>query len=303
VGTPGWVPIAAGLVFASCVPMLLVGALRLLRGTSSGLLAGLVFLASTLFLVQAVSQYADVPLSFYYLATLALAALAASARAPAKPLVLAGAFASLAAWTKNEGIVFAALFLSCYFLLEWRGGGLKSVFEKWRHLLLGALPVSLVVAGFKLFLSPGRESALHQPLWEAVSKLGQFDRYATIAKALYAEALELGLGLGHPLLLLGILAVTVGISRPRDWRRPAVLTVLTVGLVFAVYCGVYLITPQELNWQLGTSVGRLYAQLWPGFLWAAFLVLKRVEDRLAPAASPSSDPKAGSKRRGGRRKP
>lgn len=299
-GAPDWAPIATGLLFAACVPALLVGALTLLRGTSSGLLAGLVFLASTLFLVQAVSQYADVPLSFYYLATLALAALAVSARAPAKPLALAGVFASLGAWTKNEGIVFAALALSCYFLLGWRAGGLKSAFEKWRYLLLGATPVSLLVAGFKLFLSPGRELALHQPVWEAVRKLGQWDRHAAIAKALYAETLELGLGLGHPLVLLGILVVTVGISRPRDWGRPAVLAALTLGLTFAVYGGVYLITPQDLNWQLGTSVGRLYAQLWPGFLWAAFLVLKRVEDRVAPV---SKAPPAKTKRREGRRKP
>ncbi len=297
------VPIVTGLLLAFCVPALLVGALALLRGTTSGWLAGVLFLASTLFLVQAVSQYADVPLSFYYLATLVLIALAELARYPAAPLALAGAFASLAAWTKNEGIVFAVLALGCFWLLEWRAGGLKSAFEKGRYLVLGAAPGGLLVAGFKMFIGPGREPALQQPLWELVRKLGQFDRYATVAKALSAEVLELGVGLGHPLLLVGILAVTLGICRPRDWSRPAVFAAFTVGLTYAVYCGVYLVTPQDLNWQLGTSAGRLYAQLWPGFLWAAFLVLKRVEDRLARPLPPGKAHKAEPKRRKARRKP
>jgi len=41
---------------------------------------------------------------------------------------------------------------------------------------------------------------------------------------------------------------------------------------------VYLITPSDLAWHLGTSLGRLCCQLWPGFLLVAFMVLGRLED-------------------------
>jgi len=253
--------------------------------------------------VQAPAQYADVPLSLYYLATLVLVGWAARAQAPGKPLVLAGAFASLAAWTKNEGIAFLVLVLAGFFLVEWRIAGWSAAFRKWRLLVLGAAPAMVMVAVLKVWLIPGREPALAQPVWEAAGKLGQFDRYAMIAKALWDETLKLGLGLGHPLVLLGILAGSLGILRPRQWRGPAAFALLTMGLSFAAYCGVYLITPQDLNWQLSTTVGRLYAQLWPGFLWAAFLVLKRVEDRLKPA-EPRRDSRAERrKQRGARRQP
>jgi hypothetical protein len=56
---------------------------------------------------------------------------------------------------------------------------------------------------------------------------------------------------------------------------------------------VYLITPSDLAWHLGTSLGRLCCQLWPGFLLVAFMVLGRLEDS-AGVVSPKR------KERGGR---
>ena len=57
---------------------LLCGALALTIGEATGLLALLVFLAGDGFLWQAGSQYADIPMSFYVLATLVLLGYAAS---------------------------------------------------------------------------------------------------------------------------------------------------------------------------------------------------------------------------------
>src|SRR5271165_3952333 len=102
------VPILTAAVFAASVVALLVSALALVRGTGSALLAGLILMTSSSFLMQPMAQYADVPLSFYYLATLALAFLSATLEGIFHKVVLAamaGAFASFAAWTKNEGLI------------------------------------------------------------------------------------------------------------------------------------------------------------------------------------------------------
>ena len=100
-GTANLVPSLTAAAFAASVLVLLVSALTLVRGTGSGLLAGLVLLSPSSFLMLPMSQYADVPLSFYYLATLVLALLSARSEGSRKAglAALAGASASLAAWT------------------------------------------------------------------------------------------------------------------------------------------------------------------------------------------------------------
>jgi cytochrome c oxidase subunit IV len=52
----------------------------------------------------------------------------------------------------------------------------------------------------------------------------------------------------------------------------------TLAAVFLVYCGVYIVTPSDLAWHLGTSLSRLYAQLWPAFLVLVFLALRTAEE-------------------------
>lgn len=61
------IPVLSAAVFAASVVALLVSALALVRGTGSALLAGLILITASSFLMYSMSQCADVPLSFYYL--------------------------------------------------------------------------------------------------------------------------------------------------------------------------------------------------------------------------------------------
>jgi hypothetical protein len=159
------VPILTAAVFAASVVALLVSALALVRGTGSALLAGLILMTSSSFPMQPMAQYADVPLSFYYLATLALAFLSATSEVR-RPILgaMVGAFASFAAWTKNEGLVFFVLSLGCYafFFLRYKRVG-ASTAPVW-YALLGALP-GLLVAGYAFGLTQQQSGLLGQ--WEA----------------------------------------------------------------------------------------------------------------------------------------
>src|ERR1700733_12034153 len=111
-------PALTALVFFAALIALLVSAVALLRGTASALLAGLVILSTTSLLVWAPSQYADIPLAFYYLGAIALTFLSNS-----RALVFAGLCAGLAAWTKNEGIAFLVCFLVVFFAFTfWKRG-------------------------------------------------------------------------------------------------------------------------------------------------------------------------------------
>jgi hypothetical protein len=287
-----WVPQLTGFLFLGMVFALLAGALSILRGLTAALLAGFVLLVSTSFLFLATMQYADLPLSFYYLAALALLMLG-SAKPAAAPLCLAlsGTFASFAAWTKNEGVPFVVLLLLCVVAVEWRALGLRPALASAKRYVLGAAPVLALVACFKLFLAPAADPLLRQSAAQVAHKLADPGRYAQIGKALAFQVYHFGLPSSHPLLLLAILALALRFRIDQPHARALRASALALALVFASYCGVYVITTNDLAWHLDTSLARLYGQVWPGVLLLAFLVLN------APgAAGPSPKPKGAARK-------
>src|SRR5678816_2584801 len=84
---------------------------------------GLILLATTGFLTDGPWQYADVPLAFYYLAAFATLLLA-DAESRGRIVAMAGLAAGFAAWTKDEGLLFA-LVLSLA-VVGWRWTALRA---------------------------------------------------------------------------------------------------------------------------------------------------------------------------------
>jgi len=281
-------PILTAVMFAASVLALLVSAVAIARGTGSALLAGLILMTSSSFLMQPMAQYADVPLSFYYLATLVLVFLSATLEGIFHKVVLvamAGAFASFAAWTKNEGLIFFFLSIGCYWLVSLRRcSGVGPSMAPWWYFLIGAMPGLLAVGYFKVFLAPLNDLAGQTPV-QALHKMVEADRYVRIGKSLVSEALRLGDWRANPLLLLAILAIALRFRIDRSQIRPILAIGLTLASLFAAYCGVYIVTPLDLRWHLNTSLDRLYAQMWPTFLFLMFLALD------APEVNFSASPK------------
>ncbi len=109
---PLWIPQLVGVAFTMAAVGLLTAGVARLRGPNQGWLAGLSLLGTVRYLSHGAALYADVPLSFFLLATLLLLALHDAGERPAPGLlVLAGLAAALAAWTKNEGLMFLAIVL------------------------------------------------------------------------------------------------------------------------------------------------------------------------------------------------
>jgi hypothetical protein len=284
------IPIATALLFSGSALALLVASLALLRGPSLGLLAGMVALANTSFLTHCVSQYADVPLSFYYLATLAAVFLATGVESQrGLVLALAGFFASLAAWTKDEGILFAAVVLGCYLVVEWGAGGWKSLLRNFPWLLGGALPGLLAVAGFKLFLVPAANPMLTQRATDASARVLTAQRWVTLMQAIFSEAVDLGSGLLHPLVILAITVFALGFRFVPRHRRPVLFGALTLAIVFAGYCAVCVLNPTLLGTRRSTPFGRMYSQLWPSFVFLGFMMLRTLEEIAIPAVQQMDD--------------
>ena len=119
-----WAPWLLGTLFTFATVGVLMSAVCRLRSRSQGLLAGLVLLGMVPFLQRGALQYADVPLSFFFLSAVALFAHYDASQRPGRGmLVLSGLLAALAAWTKNEGALFLLVLPAARCAATWRRRG------------------------------------------------------------------------------------------------------------------------------------------------------------------------------------
>ena len=277
-------PAILGLVFASSTLTLLVSSLWYLRGRTAALLAGILLSATPFFVEQGTAQYADVPLSFFILASMVLLHFGFQTPGennlplPYGPSVLAGFSAASAAWTKNEGLLFLIAMLASYLWVfrhtkESPGVSSRRSKQAWDphvRILLGALPILAVIAWFKhsvatagdLFSSPA----------VMLNKVLSPTRYGAILRWYAKEFFRFGdwwIVPGTVLLVLFYFLVREKGDSPKDPSLWA--SVATLGLTLAGYFAIYLITPRDLYWHLRFSLSRLFLQLWPATLFLFFV--------------------------------
>jgi hypothetical protein len=265
------VPAVQAMLFLVGLAGVMFSGLAYVRSTSQGAVAVIVLLATPYILQFSTFQTADIPLSYLFLAS-AVLLLIAVYETSAGLLFLCGLMAGLSAWTKNEGLSFALIAaVTGLFLFYTRG---------WRNYasLLGgmALPIMTLLV-FKTVL-PGRNDLLTgNGLFEILRKLSDPDRYSTIFHYLGSELAVLG---GWPVSILAVLAaygLIMGVNRPAR-NGPFLWLVWIVVAQFLAYFAIYLITPNELEWQLMYSMSRLLIQLFPMALLVFFLVIRTPDD-------------------------
>jgi hypothetical protein len=266
-------PIAVSLLFTFATIGVLGSSLSRLRGGTLALLAILILMGTPGFISHAASQYADVPLSFFFLATLALLALHDTSGDPdPRHLILAGAFAALASWTKNEGIMFVVVvvIVRAFVVLPFRG--VRPFIRQMVSFTAGLIPILAVVVLFKANVPPTVILAAQGPL-HVILKVLDPSRYITVVGSLLWQMYQLGGGFISPVLVLILLLVVSGVRTyerdPMDIATPF----LVLLLMFIGYFLVYVITPRDLQWHLDTSLNRLLIQLWPSVVFSLFLVI------------------------------
>jgi hypothetical protein len=149
------VPMMLALGFTLALLTLITAAVASARGGILGALACAVLAASPIFLGTALSQYADMPLAFFFLLAVSLLHRADREHEPRPGLhVLAGLAAGMAALTKNEGALFVLALgagrLLYLVLVDRSRRQLKSLV--W--LLMGMAPILCVLLFYKSFPPP-----------------------------------------------------------------------------------------------------------------------------------------------------
>jgi len=252
-----------------------------LRGKTQGFLAGLVLLGTTYLITHGANQYSDIPIGFFFLATIALINLQDGfERTDCKFLILAGLTAGLSAWTKNEGALFLiAVFVSrCLVTVPRRGW--KPYLREMRLFAAGLLPILLVVIYFKMTISAHSGLLFPPEGSNFIAKLTDFARYRTILDFF----VRLGLGFGNwPASVVPLLAfylLLLGMWIPEKQRPTIIGSLITLGIMLAGYFMIYVLSPRDLTWHLTTSLDRLYSQLWSSFILTFFLIVRTPEQAL-----------------------
>jgi hypothetical protein len=279
------VPAVIGLVFTFATVALLFSSLSILRGSVPAMLGATTLLATPSFIALGSWQYADIPLSFFFLATIVLLRLYDDPRdnrlsAQHSPgfLALAGLAAGFAAWTKNEGILFlgAIVFPRCLLIRNSRVTSLEprpaAANTHIVPFLVTVVPIFLLISYFKHFIAPPGD--LFSDPTTMLHKLLDPTRCWIIIKSYAKEFFRFGhwLFVPAPLLILAFYFVTRQSTRGGiDSRYRA--SVLALALTLAGYFAIYLLTPYDLYWHLRFSLTRLFLQLWPSAIFLFFLAV------------------------------
>ncbi|MFH1419323.1 MAG: hypothetical protein ABII12_13700 [Planctomycetota bacterium] len=275
-----FVPITIAMLFTLATAVLLTSAVSVLVGTFRGLLAGIAILGTCYFIRHGAYQYADIPLSFFILASIVLLYLHGRTTGRTRGLLyLSGMMAGMAAWTKNEGVLFVAGIVCSHLIVGLATKQLKPCFLRMAAIMLGLAPIFGIVTYFKLGLAPPNDLAAAQNLDTAMAKLCNADRYWIIGKYWVQRLIGYGNGL---VFVLATYAVLVGVRVDRRDRQQFAVCLLTLSLMLAGHFVVYLLTPHDLVWHLGTSARRLFLQLLPMGLFVFFTTVT------GPAGAPGS---------------
>jgi hypothetical protein len=281
-------PAAVGFLFTFATVGLLYAAVSALRSPTQGALSALMLVSTKFFILHGASQFADLPVGFFFLATLALLALAeALPEARMRLLLLAGLTAGLAAWTKNEGL----LFVPVVFLIFFSPLRSPELGKRARSVVIGLAPILAVVIAFKIWMAAPNDLLADQGLAQVAARVLEPDRYRQLASGFIAAGLEVGARGLVPLLLTAYLLV-VGIVPAGAERRTGRRAAAVVGLMLVGYAAVLLVAPAP---RLGTnirSINRLLLQLWPSMLLAYFCLVRTPEEtrQLAGRLGASPEP-------------
>ena len=264
------VPATVAMVFGAAIVTAVVGALDASRPRAW--IGGSVLLAAGTFVQQVASQQADVPFAFFLVSTLVVLreATIAGRRNEGEmtgSLLLAGTLAGLAAWTKNEGVlvVVATAALVAWIALR---QARPSRAAWW---VVGAVPAVVTLVWFKLLVAPVAPGYLAEAPTLALL-LERFlgpERHAVVSPLLWQYASAWGGPLVSGVVPLGLGAATL-FAAMRSGRSGRVILGV-VGVMFAGYYSIYLLTSMDIEWLVMTTFDRLLVQIWPALVLAAFV--------------------------------
>jgi uncharacterized membrane protein len=198
-------------------------------------------------------------------------------------LFVSGLMAGLAAWTKNEGLLFFAVLLAVRGGVVWLRSGPRAAFDELACWIAGACPMLAILAIQKTSLQASNDVVSGQG-WEAtIARILDPSRYWYVAQSLVSHALYVA---KYFAVILPLCFLLLGVAKNRTRGLLGRSTAsATFWLMLAGYFMVYILTPLDLQWHLGGSCERLLDQLLPLGVLVLFLHLATPEEVWASEAT------------------
>ena len=271
------VPVIVTMLFTFSTVGLLFSSLSFMRGKSQGILAAFLLLCSTIFVQCGANQMADVPVGFFYLSTIILFCLKENFSSNYYPiLILAGVTTGLAAWTKNEGILFLLSVLVANALLVIPIKGWKTFLKEFNYFIIGLLPILAIIIYFKTQLVP-HSWVTDQGFHSMIVKLTDLSRYFVVGKMLLMKVITYNHGILILLLLyLALLGRKANIRESIAIKRTLLLFCFMLSGLFFVY----IITPFDLDYTINPSLNRILSQLLPSMIFVFFVIVNSPEESI-----------------------
>jgi hypothetical protein len=268
-------PIILAVFFTTALVVLMYAGVAALRDDSQALMAAVLLIGAPYLSLIGSGQTADIPLSVYLLAAITLMILAYREN-HWRYAALSGFMAGLAAWTKNEGLLFVvALFLANGWIL--RNQLTKTRMGQLAAWWLGAFLPLLTVFIFKANMSVQNDLFVGFD-W---GRLLQLDRVFVILTALGKEVLFWG---GWEIPILAVFIASMVLLRRQMSAEEKKETGLMGAFTLIAWMGfftIYLITPRDLEWHLRYSADRLMFQLYPPVVMGVMLFTLSIKEVVA----------------------
>jgi len=270
-----YVPMFQSILFSFACLGLSFGALARLKSLGQASL-GLILLGGVaFFLHEGGRQLADMPLAFYILASVVFIFFYYQE----KRLVLiafAGLNAGLAAWTKNEGVLFLLVSGMILTIAEFRTRSFQGLYAYFAGLLF---PLAIVLY-FKLQLAPASEF-LSGGTSKIIRDLMDLSRHQMIFSSF--KNFFLYSGGWNNIGILFILCIFFLVFHSHIKDNPPVIFIGFAIFVCQImgYYVFYLISPYDLEWHLSSSLDRLFVHVYPTILFVTLIASQSPEDVFA----------------------
>ena len=258
-------------------------ALAVLRSPAQGALGALLLLGTPFFVLHGASQYADVPVGFFFLSSVVLLAVHQRfAERTHRFAALAGLSAGMAAWTKNEGL----LFVTCLIVAQIAMAAIartqrKSLAHQLLAFLAGAFLPLLLVGYFKVQFAPPNDLLSEDPE-DIRAWLTDPRRYVIVLRPFISHLLHFGdNGLVSAVWLLVTYSLCAGLRAVDHGWSWGFTIFLALVLMLAGHVLVFVGTTPDITPLLNTSLDRVLLQLWPSFLVLYFMTVRTPEEFLA----------------------
>ncbi|MDH5508831.1 MAG: hypothetical protein OEZ32_00580 [Nitrospinota bacterium] len=284
------IPAITSFLFTFSVPALVFSFIFHLRGAALALAASAMLLSAQMICLQGSSLYADLPLAFYMLAAVGLAAIAMEGKKEnGRTWALAGFCAGLAAWTKNEGMLFVLALIWAVVCASWLKGGFRRALPRLGMLALGLAPPVFTIIAFKIAIPAHNYLISANTVEMILAKALDPDRYLFILFGMVYEIFHYGgvifAGYTLPAPALALMFLAAWGTRERALRQePVMMIMLSLTAMLIGYTAVYIITPMGLQYQFTTSVARLITQVWPIFVMLVTLAARHGDGEGSAAA-------------------